>query len=145
MWSGIRDDRKADGDPFYHEAHADYQITKHMGGPFSLELTGRHRLRWEEAQNVRPPSYSEQLWHEGEHYTTLKIAPKWAISQGVEYTTRVGFPTMYFNGSALYRFTSDSNIRIFVGQQRGGLKCISGVCKVFPDFEGARAELTVRF
>ena len=84
-------------------------------------------------------------WFQGEHYTALKIAPKWVLSQGIEYTTQLGFPTYYFNGAILYRFTSDSNLRIFAGQQRGGLKCVSGICKVFPPFEGARVELTLRF
>ena len=55
------------------------------------------------------------------------------------------FPTYYNSGSVLYRFTNDSNLRLFVGQQRGGLRCVSGVCRVFPAFEGARAELTLRF
>ncbi len=75
----------------------------------------------------------------------LKVAPKWVFSQGIEYTTLIGFPTYYFNGSILYRFTSESNLKIFFGQQRGGLKCVSGICKVFPAFSGARVELTLRF
>jgi hypothetical protein len=45
----------------------------------------------------------------------------------------------------LYRFSSANNVKIFAGQQRGGLKCVNGVCKVFPPFEGVRAELTMRF
>jgi hypothetical protein len=45
----------------------------------------------------------------------------------------------------VYRFTQKSNIKVLVGEQRGGLKCVSGVCRVFPAFEGARAELTLRF
>jgi hypothetical protein len=142
---GVRNDTKGTGDPYYRELHAEYAFTKHIHGPFSLELSGRHRLRWEEAQNKRAPSFVEQPWHEGENYTALKVAPKWVFSQGFEYTTQVGFPTYYFNGSVLYRFTSDANLRVLVGQQRGGLRCVSGVCRVFPPFEGARAELTLRF
>jgi len=32
-----------------------------------------------------------------------------------------------------------------VGQQRGALKCVSGVCRFFPAFEGARTELIFRY
>ena len=38
-----------------------------------------------------------------------------------------------------------NNLRLFVGQQRGGLRCVSGICRLFPAFSGARIELTLRF
>lgn len=142
---GARDDRKDTGDMFYQEKSTQYTMNKHIGGPFAIEFMGRHRIRKEEFQNVRNAEGIAEPWREGEHYTALKVAPKWVFSQGIEYTTRLGLPTYYFNGSILYRFTSESNIRIFGGQQRGGLKCVSGVCKVFPPYEGVRLELTLRF
>lgn len=144
-WGGGRDDRKGNGESFYREQYVQYTFSKWIGGPFSVELLGRHRLRFEETQNLRGDGVTPEPWREGENYTALKVAPKWIVSHGFEYTTRLGYPTYYDNGSVLYRFTEDSNIRIFVGQQRGGLRCVSGVCRVFPAFEGARAELTLRF
>ena len=141
--AGVRNNDKSNDEIFYREAHAEYTLTKHVAGPYSIELSGRHRIRKEEQQNIRDGT--ERPWREGEHTSALKIAPKWVVSQGIEYTTRLGFPTTYYNGALLYRFTSDSNVRLFVGQQRGGLKCVSGVCKVFPPFEGGRLEVTVRF
>jgi hypothetical protein len=143
--SGARDDEKENGDFYYRELHAQYTFTKHLGGAYAVELTGRHRLRKEENQNTRDTAIGPAWWRQGEHYTALKVAPKWVFSQGIEYTTLIGFPTYYFNGSILYRLTSESNLKIFFGQQRGGLKCVSGICKVFPAFSGARVELTLRF
>lgn len=142
--TGVRDDHKSDGTPYYRELHAEYTIMKMIAGPFSVEFTGQHRLRWEDSSNLRVGE-GNVPWHEGQNYTALQIAPKWVLAQGFEYTTKVGFPTYYFNGSVLYRFSEKSNIKVLVGQQRGGLKCVSGVCKIFPAFEGARAELTLRF
>ena len=142
---GGRDDTKENGEHFYSEWHADYTLTKHITGPYSFELIGRHRLRKEENQNIRVSSEGPAFWRQGEHSTALKISPKWVISQGIEYTTQLGFPTYYVNGAVLYRFSSESNIRVFGGQQRGGLKCVSGICKVFPAYSGARVELTIRF
>lgn len=145
VYSGARDDTKLNGDPYYNEYYGQYTLSQHVSGAYSIELTGRHRLRREENQNVRVSGQGAEYWRQGEHYTALKIAPKWVISQGIEYTTQLGFPTYYLSGQVLYRFTSESNLKVFVGQQRGGLKCVSGICKVFPAYEGARVELTLRF
>jgi hypothetical protein len=142
---GVRDDTLVNGNPFYHEAHLDYDIVKQLGGPYSLELTGHHRLRYEEDQNQSATTGFEQPWHEGENYTALKIAPKWIFTQGFEYKSLVGYPPYYFNGSIRYNIRSDMSVYLFVGQQRGGLRCVSGVCRTFPAFEGARAEVTLRF
>jgi hypothetical protein len=141
---GVRDDTLVNGTPYYHEGHLDYDIVKHLGGAYSIEFTGHHRLRYEEDQNLSPTGH-EQPWHEGENYTGLKIAPRWVFTQGIEYKTLVGYPPYYFNGSVRYNITSDTSVYLFVGEQRGGLRCVSGVCRTFPAFEGARMELTARF
>ncbi len=137
--TGVRNDQLQDGTAFYREGHVEYAFTKHLAGPFSIELQGRHRYRYEQDQNAGA------YWNEGENYTALKIAPKWVLTQGFEYTTLVGLPSVYVNGQVLYRLTSGSNVKVFVGQQREGIRCVSGVCKLFPAFEGGRVEVTVRF
>ncbi|MDP9149270.1 MAG: DUF6029 family protein [Myxococcota bacterium] len=142
--SGARDDTKANGNFTYRELHVEYSIAKYLGAAWSIEVQGRHRLRKEESTNL-DATYAAQWWHEGENYVAVKIAPRWVLSQGFEYTTLVGQPSYYVNGSLLYKFTSGSNLRLFVGQQRGAFRCASGVCRYFPPFEGARAELTLRF
>jgi hypothetical protein len=143
--AGARNDTFQSGDLYYREGHLEYALTKHLGGPFSFEMQGRHRLRQEQGQNLLDAATRSAPWHEGENYAALKWSPRWVFTQGFEYTTLTGLPTYYFNGSILYRFSEGSNLRLFVGQQRGGLRCVSGVCKQFPAFEGARAEVTVRF
>ena len=40
--------------------------------------------------------------------------------------------------------TTDTVIRTFVGQTRPALRCVSGVCRQFPAFEGAKLEVVVR-
>ncbi len=141
--SGVREDTKASGAWFYHERHLEYSFVKYLGGAYSVEVQGFHRLRKEVQTNLEP--YVEQWWHEGENYVALKVAPTWVFTQGFEYTTLSSQPTYYFNGSVFYKFTSSSNVRLFVGQQRGAFRCASGVCRYFAPFEGARAELTLRF
>jgi hypothetical protein len=140
-----RHDITGKDEPYYRELSAQYSVSKYIHGPYSLELAGRHRYRVQDRENITGTSYRGEPWWQGEHQNALKIAPKWVLSQGFEYTTLVGLPTYYVNGGVLYRFTSDSNIRVYAGQNRGGLRCVSGICRVFPAFSGARIELTMRF
>jgi hypothetical protein len=142
---GARDDTREDGVFQYREHHIEYSIAKYLGGPWSVEVQGRHRHRKEQGFNQDPTTYDFGWWFEGENYVAVRMAPKWAITQGFEYTTLIGQPLFYFNGAVLYKFTSSSNVRIFVGEQRGAFRCASGICRFFPAFEGARAELTLRF
>ena len=144
-----RDDIKGDGNAYYREVAFQHTFSKHIKGPYSLELAGRHRYRVQDSENIGPvyPGNHDNgnPWTQGEEYLALKIAPKWIWTIGYEYTSQSGFPSDYFNGGVLYKFTSDSNIRLYAGQNRGGLRCVSGICRVFPSFDGARAELTLRF
>jgi hypothetical protein len=141
---GARDDTREDHMVQYREHHLEYSIAKYLGGPWSLEIQGRDRHRKEEGFN-EDSSQNPHWWTEGENYVALRMAPKWVFTQGFEYTTMVGQPLLYFNGAALYKFTSSSNVRVFVGEQRAAFRCASGICRFFPAFEGARAELTLRF
>jgi hypothetical protein len=143
--AGARDDTLRDGAFQYREQHAEYSVAKYLGGPWSLEVQGRHRHRKEQGFNIDPTTYAQGWWYEGENYVALRMAPKWVFSQGFEYTTLIGQPRTYFNGSVIYKFTSGSNVRVFVGEQRGAFRCASGICRFFPAFEGARLELTLRF
>jgi hypothetical protein len=144
---GARDDTPKDGngDFQYREQHVEYSIATYLRGPWSLEIQGRHRHRKEKDFNIDPTTYAQPWWYEGETYVAVRMAPKWVFTGGFEYTTLIGQPTTYVNGSVLYKFTSSSNLRVFVGEQRGAFRCASGICRFFPAFEGARAELTLRF
>jgi hypothetical protein len=141
----VRNDVKENGDLYYREYAAQATLTKYVKGPLSVELTGRARHRQEEDANIRVDAPKGAPWTEGEFYVAEKIAPKWVFSEGTEWTNQLGFPTNYFNGGIIYRFTSQSNLRLTAGQNRGGLKCVSGICRNFPAFSGARGELTLRF
>ena len=85
-------------------------------------------------------------WVEGDAYFALKWTPHLVASVGWEFSTRPS-PKLnenFFNGALQYNITTASSIRVFVGGTRGGLKCISGICRDFPPFTGARLEVVVR-
>ena len=124
---------------FYEENYARYDIIRWIDGPFSLQLQGWHRHR---RQTLGGP---DDTWFEGQHLTGFEWAPHLSTGFGIEYDTNPATPDLYFNGNVAWRFTSDTSVALFVGQRRGALRCLGGVCRVYPPFEGARLDATVRF
>ncbi|WP_437732245.1 DUF6029 family protein [Sorangium sp. So ce1335] len=153
-WTGVRHSDEADsGDVFYSEGYVRYDVVKHLTGAFSLQLQGNSRRRY------RPDNF-ESSWLEGDTYLALQWSPHVAAIFGHEYSSQPGCEPgksrafcHFFNGglqwkSGSKRTTFDhvvDTVQLFVGQRRGGLRCVSGVCRFFPSFEGARIELVSRF
>lgn len=143
--AGARDDTREDGVVQYREHHLEYSVAKYLGGPWSIEVQGRHRHRKEQDFNLQPDGKTPSWWFEGENTVALRVAPRWVFTQGFEYMTMAGQPLLYFNGAVLYRLGGGSSVRLFAGEQRAAFRCASGICRFFPAFEGARLELTLRF
>lgn len=146
-WTGVRlDDAKepfvaasgAETRIFYREAYARYDWFHVLSSIWALQNQGTHRLRAEYQTDAQP-------WVEGEHYVALQWKSKAIVSMGYEYSDRGDDLKHYFNGSVLYRITPDTSFRLFAGQQRPALRCVSGVCRMFPPFEGAKLEFVARF
>ncbi|EYF05871.1 hypothetical protein [Chondromyces apiculatus] len=142
-----------EGELFYSETYVRYDIVKHLAGAFSLQFQGNHRRRFRPENFVR-------VWIEGENYTALQWAPNLVGIFGVEYTSQEGCEPgrtegfcHYFNGGLQWKATNHDTlpeqifdtVNLFVGQRRGGLRCVSGVCRFFPPLEGVRLELVSRF
>ncbi|MEJ7734827.1 MAG: hypothetical protein WKG00_37265 [Polyangiaceae bacterium] len=59
----------------------------------------------------------------------------------------------YVNGGVQYKSNSTDHaweqvldtVTLFVGQRRGAVRCVSGVCRLFPPFEGVKLEVVSRF
>jgi len=131
---------------FYREAYIRYDITQHLAGDFSLSALGFHQRRYE-------PAIVDKPWHEGENLLSLNWNPHFSFIFGVEYLLRPGFPDTYFNGAVQYRAKNDQHwydwvfntVTAYVGQRRSALRCIGGVCRLYPAFEGARFEMVSVF
>jgi hypothetical protein len=143
---GTRQDRKEDKEFFYREGFVQFDLVKTVTEMFSLELSGWHRNRFELGET----------WREGETYLGVKYTSLRSVFFGHEYTTREsavkpgaflesGGVQHFLNVGLQNKFSDAVSLKVFAGQQRGALKCVSGVCRVFPPFEGAKAELVVRY
>jgi len=131
---------------FYRENYIRYDFNQYLGGDFSLTALGWHRRAFE-------PDALPHPWNEGENLLAFNWQPHFSFVFGYEYQTRPGLPAHYFNGAIQYR-SKDlttwygmllNQVRLFVGQRRSALRCVGGVCRVFPAFEGGRFELVSRF
>ena len=56
-----------------------------------------------------------------------------------------GAPGLFFAGILVWEISEIFRLRAIGGTQRGGIKCVAGVCRDFPDFAGGRLELVSRF
>lgn len=124
---------------YYREAYVRYDVVRWLGGESSLQLQGWHRRRH---QLLGGPDHP---WLQGITTTALQLGRTWNFALGIEYDQNPAFPGTYFSGQVRYNINPSNNVNLFVGQQRGGLRCVSGVCRVFPPFEGVRLESTLRF
>ena len=130
---------EATHDEHQHVGHIEWDGTQILPHGFSIETQGFVLIRNEPLLMVPP-------WTEGNAYVAVKWTPYLVATLGYEWTTLQSTAAThhYFNGALQWNITTASSIRVFVGGTRGGLKCISGVCRVFPPFTGARLELVVR-
>lgn len=124
---------------FYREGYLRHQLELPLSGDFSFTLTGRHRRR---AQAEGGPGVP---WSEGEEVLAVEWAEHSSVGFGAEYDTRPGVPHRYFNIELSHRPTPASRIALFAGQRRGALRCVGGICRLYPPFEGVRLDLALRF
>lgn len=140
-------------DRFYQEGYIRYDFVKHLTGPFSIQFQGFHRRRYE-------PIQFKRAWFEGENYTALQWSPHLSAIVGYEYLSIPGCDPgvaskvcHYVSGALQWKSASQEKlwqrlidtVSVFVGQRRGAIRCVSGVCRQFPPFEGAKLELVSRF
>lgn len=124
---------------FYTEGYLRHELELPLAGDFSLNLTGHHRRR---AQAEGGPGVP---WLEGQEVLGIDWAEHSSLGLGAEYDTRPGVPDTYFNVELSHRPTPSSRVALFAGQRRGAQRCVGGICRLYPPFEGARLDVSVRF
>lgn len=142
---GYRTSRYQDGpqagQSFQDNLHAEYDVNQSLGGPYSIELDGLHQ------SHVDHIGSTEHPWREGQSYLSFKRAERYSAALGYEYYTE--FPgtvrSSYWNGNVSWTVAPGVVLRLFLGGQRAGIKCVNGVCRNYPAFDGARGELLAHF
>ena len=125
----------------YREENLRYTAAIPLGGPFALELDGVHRRR---RQTLGGDESGGGAWFEGQHTASIEWGARLAAGVGFEYDDHATAET-YLNTQWSYRPADALIFGLFLGQRRGALRCVGGVCRVYPPFEGARLDATLRF
>lgn len=110
-----------------------------IGKGWSAEFQG---LVW-----LRDRPEESKPWQEGSAYLGAKWAPRFFAAVGFEFINEQKFlPTAhnFVNAQAQWEFTPSTSITLFVGGRRPGLRCISGVCRNFPPFQGLELSFVAR-
>ncbi len=145
--SGLRTDDTPDAEQYdgtgpsttyYREHWVRWNLVKKLSGSLSLAAAGVYRSRHKPLQTPRP-------WREFENYVSLIYSPWLTLAFGYEATTVKGTREDFYNGLVQVRLSTDKIVRLYVGQSRQGLRCVSGVCRIFPAYEGAKLEAVLRF
>jgi hypothetical protein len=124
---------------FYTEGYLRHQLELPLLADFEVTLTGRHRRRAQAEGGPGAP------WLEGEEVLGLEWAQHSSLGLGAEYDTRPGVPRTYFNVELSHRPTPSSRVSLFAGQRRGAQRCVGGICRLYPAFEGVRLDVALRF
>lgn len=124
---------------------AEWDVSQALSTPWSLETSGLVWRRQKGDETV--PGSNDNKWLEGNAHLGVKWAPYLVVAAGYEFTT-VSSERLnqhhFFNGTVQWNVRSDTAVRLFAGGQRPGLRCISGLCRVFPAFSGVRLEAVLR-
>jgi hypothetical protein len=122
------------------DAHLEVDATQALVGRWSATAHAELDRR---SKNESP--LLDQRFTEATFLAAVRLTPWGSLALGHDYT---GDPTQprrhHWNGTLEWNITTSSSLRLLVGGTRGGLRCVSGVCRVFPAFEGVRLTTTIR-
>lgn len=124
--------------------HADVDFTVQFAPRHSIEFTSRYWWSYKAPEAPGDPANTYHILDAQLSYAFSKIANATFLFAYTDELKADGLRRLFFAGEIkvfLWRF---GYIKFLLGQTRGGLRCSSGVCRIFPPFEGFRTELTFR-
>jgi hypothetical protein len=121
--------------------HVQADVVHTVGAHWNFEVHLLHAERKKDDSAIL-----RRRFREGTLLVSLRYRPHVGLAVGYDYTTD---PTQrkvrYFSGNLDWEIHRAALLRLFVGSQRGGLRCLSGVCRTLPPFEGVKLVATLRY
>lgn len=142
---GWRQEIDQDGEVAERLWAAEWDVSQALPAPWSLETSGLVWRRQKGEEYV--PDSGDNTWIEGNTYLAIKRSSHLVVAAGYEFTTLSSESLNqhhFVNATVQWNVRSDTSFRLFAGGQRPGLRCISGLCRVFPAFSGVRLEVVLR-
>lgn len=143
---GYRDEAQKGGGLKKSMPHVEGDWVQRLNGEFSLHVTGNVEFRTlDEVDFLRGSTF---LGMERVVRLDGGKAERMGLTFEFGYDTQDPNPqvrNLFFAGIASWEPRQDLTLRATVGTQRGGIKCIAGICREFPAFSGGQLELVSRF
>jgi hypothetical protein len=134
---GYRDLTRTGGntiESFKQMEHSEATILQHLTGRTSLRLASTMEYRTLESQD----------YIRGSNFIGLENG-RWGsltFEYGIDNArTQAGIRNEFYAGILSTNLTRGLVLKSIVGTQRGGLKCVAGICRDYPSFAGARVDL----
>ncbi len=143
---GWRDEKRTGGgasDDLKSMIHAEGDWLHALGGGWAVHLTTLNELRTRNSIGQGADDYAR-----GSTLVGLERAALGALTIEYGYDTdddTASARNHFIAGIVDWHTTDDLRLRATVGTQRGGLKCVGGVCRIFPEFAGARLDVIGTF
>ncbi len=118
-----------------------FDLLRSLTADYAVEFEGLLR---EHRDYAGAPVYHE--WNQSYAYLSLRHT-RFSASLGYElYTYATGeYQPNNVNVSGSYHVDDHWLVRAFVGSREAGLRCINGVCRNFPGFNGATVEIIAKY
>lgn len=121
-------------EPLKTMIHAETDWVQAVGGGWALHLMVNHEER----------TLEERPYRRGSTLVGFDRFNLGSLMAEIGYDTQnPNNRQLYLAGILAWHPDSDFHLRAVVGSQRGGLKCIGGICRDFPPFAGVRLEATL--
>ncbi len=134
---GYRDLTRTGGarsESFKQMEHSEATILQHLTGRTSLRLSSAMEFRTLESQDYVRGSNFLGLENGGWGSVTFEYGIDNSRSQS-------GIRNHFYAGILSANLMKGLVLKSIVGTQRGGLKCVAGICRDYPSFAGARIDL----
>ena len=139
--AGLRDEQRSSA-PVASMRHADLDWTQSLGGRLSLHATAKAE-DWEREVLGATKNYIRANAIAGLDLRGIGgVAVEYGHDNEKEGDDR---RTDFVAGHLHYEVSEAVTLRAVGGSQRGGIKCVNGVCREYPSFSGGRLEMIARF
>ncbi|MBU0551736.1 hypothetical protein KKF91_00405 [Myxococcota bacterium] len=138
---GYRDERYSGGalkgEKLKSMIHGEGDLTVGLEG-YELHAQSTNELRRRPSDG---DSGGEKRYARGSTLLGLERGGRMGLTLEYGYDTeKEGVRQHFFAGIAHWKFLEGQKLRLAAGTQRGGVKCIAGICREYPAFAGARFE-----
>ena len=125
-------------EPFKTIVHFDVDYLQYLGGDFSLHLTSNTWYRW----------FADINFLQGSTFLGIEKSGLGGATFELGYDTfdpTPGVRNVFYAGIFTWEVSESIRLSSTIGNQRGGIKCIAGVCREYPAFSGVKGALITRF